>query len=839
MKNVFFRRTMYDLDNFKSYKHLQDNLLKCVRSFEILNRDISRSKYLANYHLQCYIQTFEDDNHEKSKLLKYCRDFHNDRGDLLKKYNTVKNIMPKKLIYIFDEYFNYLKDNENQKYELHKIYNKVYFSEKDHILNTIVNNENFFNSTIMINENITHKLVKVSKKSSEKHNKSDRKIDSFIYKYFTRISLKPSPFGLLASTGLNNSNEKFKTHSFIKLNITILLNILELIKRHKSIIIKSDVTLNDTIIEKNNKYYFTTFTNKADNALYKNSQSLITIAKNDITEFFVNYFRKNKVVSGKKLIEDMPYSENFNYLYKLVKANFIVIQSNKIVDSKKPLTENIIDYIEEQNILETEIINKLKKVKKIEKDTFSWSNFKELKSIGLYLCKTFDIKNISSQNIVYIDTLDSSLNINTTNAINNIVKHKLNLEDFSDFIGIFDINFRNKKLAKEYLDNNYNGYFVPKTSKELSKFLRELADLLFIKDDYWLEAFGYLKGTYTHEIDLSLYKIKYNIFSEMERQMHQNKSDIILTKEFTNKIRNEKSKILGKTHNSRALFIQQQKNKMILNHVYKGYGVYNRRFKKYLYSAKKDVYNLDGYLLDIPLTFGFNANIREYTDTVLKLPIDENILKSEDEINWLSLGFKSEKSNEEITIFNTLNDKKVYPSFLGSLITTALPSLVSIFNTITLNDSIYFNIGDLLVRETIKKRVWYNENIPITFPRIYFQDDKILLSRKKWFINLKKMDNIFKLKELDLWLKVKSFFNMYNLPNEFYLKDIFIKYELDSDLIKDKPQYIDINSPLSFKEFKKIIKDKEYIIIEECIPNINSMDKGIKNIEEYIYETID
>lgn len=837
MNDIFFRRTIYNLDTFRTYKSLQTNIYQSLVSLKTLNDNITKSKSLANYHLQDYVKSFEYENEVKSKLLKYCRDFHNNRGDLSKKYSKVKHFMPKELKDLFSKYFDYKERYESQKSKLRTTYHKVYFSEKKYILDTIIHNNDFLKSTEMINKNITPKLLKVSKKSPENHNKSDRKIDSFIYKYFTRISLKPSPFGLLASTGVNN-NEKRQAQSFMKLNITILLNILEYIKLHKSIILKSKLVLNDTVIEKDNRYYFTTFTSKGDNSLYKNSQSLIVINKNNITEFLVHYFKKNKIVTGEKLMKDMPSFLNLNYLYKLVKSHFLVVRAQKMTNNKT-FTENIIDYIEEQNILEAEIINKLKRIKEIEKDPFSWDNFEELKSIGLSLCEDFNIRNVSPQNIVYIDTIDNSLYTHTLGAFNAIENNKSRLEELSDFIGIFDISFRNKKLAKEYLDNYYNGKFLPRTAKDLSRFLRELADLLFIKDDYWLEAFGYLKGSYENNIDLSLYNIKYKIFYEMKKQMEQNEKNIIFTKDFTNKIRNEKRKILGNTHNSRAFFIQQEKDTLILNHIYKGYGVYNRRFKNYLNSTKRDFYKLDGLLLDIPLTFGFNANIRRNTDYVLKLPIEEHILKYKNEVDWLSLGFKSASHNEEITIINTQNGEKIYPNFLGSLITTALPSLVAIFNTITLNDSLYFNVGDLLVREIIKNRELHLEKKPILFPRVYFQNENLLMSRKKWFINLNLIKENLQLEELDLWVSIQHFFNLYDLPNEFYLKDIFIKYEVDSDLIKDKPQYIDINSPLSFKEFKKIIKDKKYIIIEECIPDTNNLESDVKNIEEYIYETTD
>ena len=127
----------------------------------------------------------------------------------------------------------------------------------------------------------------------------------------------------------------------------------------------------------------------------------------------------------------------------------------------------------------------------------------------------------------------------------------------------------------------------------------------------------------------------------------------------------------------------------------------------------------------------------------------------------------------------------VYPHFLGSLITVALPSLVAVFNSITLNDSIYFDFGELLLRQKLEK----GSQEKIVLPRIYFENKNLILSRTKWYITCKKLHAILD-KDSSMgikWLEVVDYFEKEELPLSFFIKDFFENYNQDSELIKTKP----------------------------------------------------
>lgn len=199
------------------------------------------------------------------------------------------------------------------------------------------------------------------------------------------------------------------------------------------------------------------------------------------------------------------------------------------------------------------------------------------------------------------------------------------------------------------------------------------------------------------------------------------------------------------------------------------------------------------------------------------------------------MGFRLSKKSKEIEVFEKSTGTIVFPHFLGSLITIALPSLVALFNSVTLNDSIYFDFGELLLRQKLEN----DSQEKIVLPRICFENTNLILSRKKWYLTCKKLHAIVN-KDSSMgrkWLEVVEYFEQEGLPLSFFIKDFFESYSQDSELLKMKPLYINFKSFLSFKTFVGLLKKKDKILIEESLPECVNLKTN--TITELIVETDD
>ena len=329
--------------------------------------------------------------------------------------------------------------------------------------------------------------------------------------------------------------------------------------------------------------------------------------------------------------------------------------------------------------------------------------------------------------------------------------------------------------------------------------------------------------------------MKKEILEQLLGQDSGDGSELLISTELLNSSTKQLEKLVGQSHKSRAYFLQvSPSNQIVFNHIYKGYGVYRRRFNHYL-PTDQESYRLDGALVDIPMTFGFNANIRESTDKTLSLPLGERAFASSEQLNWLDLGFRLSKQSKEIEVFEKATGAIIYPHFLGSLITVALPSLVAVFNSITLNDSIYFDFGELLLRQKIKN----HSQEKVVVPRLCFEKVDFILSRKKWYLACEKLHTILQ-EDTSMgqkWLEVIEYFEEEELPLSFFVKDFFESYNQDSELLKTKPLYINFESFLSFKAFVGLVKKKDRILIEEVLPECTDTETDM--ITELIVETND
>lgn len=838
--NIFYRKTNHKYKNYKAYLGLHNGLERSYKEYKQIMKGNQLFQQVITDKLSEYIGNLPEEQHKKL-ILNFKRDLYNDRGNIRKKHDSVSEILSPGLNTEISSYLD-MKDEENCREEkFYDTFEQTYLKEKSHILKDLQQDNHLLLQTKLINPSIYSKLLEMVNTEPENHNKKQRKMDNFLYNYYSRVYLKPSPFAELASTGSIKLDEGGKAptndenHEHMSVNHAIIMAGFEKFTMNLDVMKTLTYRLNETIIQKEGKYYFTIFTSSDKGSLYKNRQSLSTIKKNKYIDELLNAYSDKKVMTWNQIATYLPVEIANEYIYKLIFSGALIKEQKLLITDQHKFINSFIKLIPTIDKYK-ELINILKEIDMLEQQRFSWDNFNKLTKVVGEFIAFLGLINFKEEDYVLVDSLVVKDTSNNKQAIECIKNKQQNFNELAEFIGIFDISTRCKMNALKILNNEYNGYFVPKDARELSEFLRKLSSQLFINDDYWLESFGYFDMENEHNLNDPIFKIKQKVIEYLMTKYEKAHNHINFSKEFVEKCNDDLKRIVGELHKSRAFFTQVSEQDIVINHIYKGYGVYNRRFQYYRHNSNPS-YGTDGELYDIPMSFGFNANIRLMSPNTLELPIGENYHLGKNNIRWLDIGFRTSKKSQEIEMFNLHTGNVIYPNFLGSLITVALPSLVAVFNAITLNDSIYFDFGDVLLRNIIANGKDAKEIIKT--PRITFINEQFILSRKKFYIPTHTLKGILSTKEdvSSQWLKVKAYFKENALPEDFYIKDIFLKYDKNSEVLKDKPQYININSVLSFKLFKKIILKKEAVVFEE--PKPISPKNANDYVTEYIVETND
>lgn len=838
VKNVYYRKTNFSNGEFS--KFFQKEIFEKIRNNQKyrlnLLKQVSSIRESGIEQLNQVIQECPEGK-DKKQLLKFSHDFYNNRGDLGKKFQKIVFLLPPDLASEFDSYFKMKEQILMIDNRIEEQVDQQYLNEKQMMLQGLRDNLDFVQNTKMIGQTLYQKLEKLLKTDVKNHNKKQRQMDGFLYNYYTRIATKTSPLGLLGTTSVYGQEEfHLDREIFMSVNSSIILKIFDRLYQNPKNQPVLNFKLNETLILKENKYYVTVFNDIKGKSLYRNRQELVTLPESKILNEILQLFKGKGQLSGRDILDKLSQKGQENLLTKLLENCILLPADQLTIEGKQSMSEAFLQKLKGiSSVMFSNEIEIFERIVAFEQEEFSWEIYDRLTEEVHNLVLYYGIEGFDKSSYVSIDKLASNTENDLEKEVQVVKEQQKCFNDLSKFISIFDISTRSKYLAYEMLRKKYGGEFKPRNAREMSKFLRDLSTTLFQRDGYWMESFGYLGEKYQHKIDNQLLKLKKEILEQLLGQDSGDGSELLISTELLNSSTKQLEKLVGQSHKSRAYFLQvSPSNQIVFNHIYKGYGVYRRRFNHYL-PTDQESYRLDGALVDVPMTFGFNANIRESTDKTLSLPLGERAFASSEQLNWLDLGFRLSKQSKEIEVFEKATGAIIYPHFLGSLITVALPSLVAVFNSITLNDSIYFDFGELLLRQKIKN----HSQEKVVVPRLCFEKVDFILSRKKWYLACEKLHTILQ-EDTSMgqkWLEVIEYFEEEELPLSFFVKDFFESYNQDSELLKTKPLYINFESFLSFKAFVGLVKKKDRILIEEVLPECTDTETDM--ITELIVETND
>lgn len=271
----------------------------------------------------------------------------------------------------------------------------------------------------------------------------------------------------------------------------------------------------------------------------------------------------------------------------------------------------------------------------------------------------------------------------------------------------------------------------------------------------------------------------------------------------------------SKEHLSSTALFQKTEDGYILNKLYAGHmklftryfqyspSIYeDSRFKEYVAQMCPDV-------LEIREGFGFNAN-RHETFLNQRLLIPGSKTKPADETAHWSNDLHYLYNEESGLIEIVGEDGPLEIDYIGSLVDYMMPPSIRMLST---GLTPRFDPGLVKLWEI------HEETRPVIdhIPRLHL--GHLVIMREKWLLDT---SHFLQEEEVyDHYRKTVTRFKELGLPLEFFVSRIVDAetYDFDKSNRSDmKPQYMNLFSPLFFKEWVKLLKEESRLVVEELYP---------------------
>lgn len=677
----------------------------------------------------------------------------------------------------------------------------------------------------LINYNMKKNISNYLETNINYHKNNHRKLDITLLNILARTVYKTSPFSSFTGIDIKHINESNQTKTLQgpyytqEINYYIFQKIIEKLSSDKDVQKNLNFTFKGIKNADNNFDFF----NRIDinkGKIYKNIENKFTLNNIGVLEklYIKGKFTYNDML---KIITEFT---NDTSKSQIIIDNFI---SKGIIDSDLEFNEFGKDPFESfyrtldkmgksPKVLEitSTMVNIQEKLmlygNKKYKERFNiYEEIKELiNSIGLIIGYDF-----LKENIFYEDYILNS----TTDTLNLSDKEISNFQDIQRFSYLISIPLQFKyELAHQFFKKF--GDSKKRISDEETKSL--YLDVV-MKFDNWSNVLKPL-----HNLDskdsINIEKLKKEVANYIHTQKNQN--EIVIESSMINEwfeLLSKNSNLQYKNVSSTVLF-QKDQNKIILNKMYTGNlklfiryfkyidGIYDQKdFKDYVQkSFPRDLY-------EIKEGFGFNANQhQEFIDNRLLVPGSKLTEEKGKVLSFNDLSFIYNNKTRMLDVIDK-NNKNIQVDYIGSLVDYMLPTTMRmcITNLSPRFDADYLNVWEINKED--------DRLIIDVMPRLKI--DEILVGRKKWLLNNNYNFPEFKSYDEE-YIETVKIFKLHNLPLEFFAKS-YIEDMGDIDYLNMsktfmKPLYINLNSPLYFKEFKNYINKSELLIIEECFPKL-------------------
>lgn len=781
MVHIFYRKNKHSISKFLSYftNDLLDQLVKSSLELSVDIEEISQDildeiDSLINSDSNNLNYKFYLSNKRKIKKEKLLTNIIDDHlGDKFKKYNE--------LIILRDKIEERIKTELESNFENHKQALRNFFTEEDLLL--------FRNNFL-------------KKKLQNPDNNLKKKDRLSLYKYASQLCLKTGGVGTVSSVGamkLQDGEAKhlqpkqsyvISPHSYIQNRMVmslILLNIesyQDLYYVNTNYVRESDYIIFKTLIDDPNSNIFSGQEREIRLKLATNIEWLInqkSVTYKDMLEYFSISEIKQLLRFGVLLVEQSKPGDIFSW-------------KDRFIDLQPDITDELNSIYKDLNLINQNFTSEL---------------FDSLTVKIQEFCTRLQVNTLDFP-VLTIDTYcqDSTF---SNSEIRLLERFSSVRNELSQFYSIFDASKKVEELAYMFVKQNYATSVTFDNFVDLDNFFRDMSEFIFSQINLGALRSGFFEGE-----DFPI------IQSIIDYISKENTQTVILKDSNLRRIFNIAEKYKYNLQHSYAFFLQAGKSRLYLNHVYKGYGIFNNRYRD---SFKEDDFETQyGFenVFDIPYYFGFNANKRPEKPSFDVLGLSS--YGSDANITYKDISIVADDSHRNLRFLDK-NNKTFHFSFLGSMTPMVLPKTIAMFNSISLTGGMYFDIADLVLRSKVRA----SDNLSrYEAPEVCFKDSQLVISRKKI---------LFKTSYLKALLKDKSKYekNVLLLNKLFGHAQIYIReFSVDSNFKNKflKPIFINLNSILGLENFIAYIDDIEWVTIEEAQPELSG-----GNLIEYIVES--
>lgn len=808
---LFGRKGGGDISLLKPFE--MKELLSLSKELIRKKNQIEKSRKLLIESLFTEISTVND-KELSLKLIKVKRDLYNKKP--LSKYNGILHGIAD----LSKDWHNIqllLLEFEKEKLEFkYEFNNKIEKSLID--LNKLCQ-ENFLQNGLLFSSHILYNSIYKSKSLSLK-NKKNRKLTISILKYLSRSVAKTTPFSSFNTVFYNNIYtsvvcKKPNPLSFLQINNVFFYYLKKGLLNAKLFKFGLKVKLNSNIWEEDDNLCF--FLNIENNEIFKKIQrsQIIEFIKQTLSDR--DYTLKDLIVKLQSEINDSE-KNIIIFLDSLLLEGFIYLVF--------PVTHHDIQWLDL-------LIYYLQEEKVLHKDLIELRILKSLK-IATRKCKT-----VQKRKILIEKSYGQALVILDRYRFRDFFKEKIKPQElfYEDVIQKVNVNniigFRINELTPN-LRKCYNA-FLPFSEKKIINEM--MIDIFKTKGLFEFNLLDFYEQVYLkkefhkHAQFILIEKINKVLSSFSLENKFIIKNNIDFEYFFTDETDNNSKPPIG----AYIQPIASDWSCVALNSFSRGYGANISRFTNYIPSYQvKSILESNNYknrnviIADVKDASIHNVNtFPALTENVISIAQNDNLKDIFSESIVLK-NIRIVLDDCEVILKNSTG-KRIIPnhfSLEGLNRNSKLSRFLDLFNPF---DNSGFEITLSLINDLAKKKL---SNLSIVgIPRIYF-GKSILLQRKKWFVERKKLSGL-KFSEPDDFLLFNEWRIENGLPNRVFVK--IKQRDLTPDNDDYKPQYIDFRMPIMLVLLESLIsKSSSLIEFTEALPS----GQDITTVTEYILNDI-
>lgn len=795
--------------------------------------------------MQRQIGSLEQDD-ERMEAIRFKRDFFNERASAEKRYSQVEALFTEELRGEIRQVFALRQQQRERMEEVQKAFEALAAADRRWLQRIYLEDRELRDALTFVNSAITAKLDKYLRTPAEEHDRNLRKLDYTLVKFLTRASMKTSPFANLTYSGIGNFSGVRKTGAkrlYPRLNDSLILQIYDKLFLEPEWITRLEYRLNATCVELEGKYYITVLQNtKGERQLYKSRQGLVTLRASEALHELFGSLKEAEVLPYPAMREvfgalGVSGEQADNTLCQLI-SNGVLERTDYLNEQAGNLTEELLLKLEYYGVDHAciPLLHELNALTGQFSDTLDVEATDRLYACAEALAALFGLEPMPRRSLLYIDGINETVQ---TQDYPGREGRLAQLSRYQWLMMCFDTVVKMQFAAGEFFKSHYGTSYVPGNSQEASRVLRDMAQVFFSDPELLKETSGLFNWdkAFSHKKTQRLHNIASRLTGFLNEAAAQD--EILISDTQTAAWQSEIQEVLGDRLLSHSFFVQESGERMVLNHMYKGFSIYFARFLKYLEDSGSEyaAYLRDCFdgnqVADIRNTFGFNANIRKRTvQKEIALPI-QSMTESGQSLTWLDLGFRYNPSTESPEFFDPATGNTVRPQFLGTLVLVAAPAILTTFDILSSHGTSYFDLGELVLRERLKPEAGMNETV-IHVPRIWLGEHELMVSREKWLLSTSALSGALSEKDrFAAWKRTLDYCDSNGIPARFFARPFSTSTEPASEATERKPQFINLSSPLLFQVFLQLAAKGEHLLIEEEYP---VADPERDHVLEYTYE---